>query len=130
MPSFQTFKDLSVTFKKHPVTDDLVQVKDKAAIVQSITSLLLTKKGERPFQPELGCDIQDILFEPLDYGSSALIKREIVSVLERYEPRISVDNIRCSVDFDGNGYEVELFYTIRGRDDAPVAVEFFLERTR
>ena len=54
MPSFEIFKDLSVTFKKHPVTDDLVTVKDKAAIVQSIQSLILTRKGERPFQPELG----------------------------------------------------------------------------
>ena len=64
MPTFQTFKDLSVTFKKHPVTDDLVQVKDKAAIVQAIQSILLTRKGERPFQPELGCDVQNMLFEP------------------------------------------------------------------
>ena len=61
MPTFQTFKDLSVTFKKHPVTDDLVTVKDKSAIIQSITGLLLTKKGERPFQPELGCDIQNCI---------------------------------------------------------------------
>jgi len=65
MSTFQTFKDLSVTFKKHPVTNDLVTVKDKAAIVQAITGLLLTRKGERPFQPELGCGIQNILFEPL-----------------------------------------------------------------
>ena len=68
MPTFQTFKDLSVTFKKHPVTDDLVAVKDKAAILQSITALLLTKKGERPFQPELGCDIQRVLFEQMDFA--------------------------------------------------------------
>jgi uncharacterized protein len=130
MPSFQTFKDLSVTFKKHPVTNDLVTVKDKAAIVQSITALLLTKKGERPFQPNLGCDIQNVLFEPLDYASGAVIRSEILEVLERYEPRINVNRIICSPDFINNGYEVELQYTIVGRNDAPVAVDFFLERTR
>jgi len=81
MPTFQTFKDLSVTFKKHPVTDDLVTVKDKSAIIQSITGLLLTKKGERPFQPELGCDLQTVLFEPLDYASAAMIKSEVLSSL-------------------------------------------------
>ena len=64
MPTFQTIKDLSVTFKKHPVTDDLVTVKDKSAIAQSITNLLMTRKGERPFQPELGSGLQDMLFEP------------------------------------------------------------------
>ena len=130
MPSFQTFKDLSVTFKKHPVTDDLVAVKDKAAIVQSITSLLLTRKGERPFQPDLGCDIQDILFEPLDFASAGTIKQEIRNTLSRYEPRAFVEQLRCEPDFENNGYNVELQYTITGRDDIPVAVEFILERTR
>ena len=130
MPSFQTFKDLSVTFKKHPVTDDLVAVKDKAAIVQSITSLLLTRKGERPFQPDLGCDIQDILFEPLDYASAGTIKQEIRNTLSRYEPRAFVEQLRCEPDFENNGYNVELQYTITGREDTPVAVEFILERTR
>ena len=130
MPTFQTFKDLSVTFKKHPVTDDLVSVKDKAAIVQAITGLLLTRKGERPFQPELGCDIQDLLFEPLDFASAGTIKQEIRETIIRYEPRISIDEILCEPDFDNNGYNVELKYTILGRDDRPVAVEFILERTR
>ena len=130
MPTFETFKDLSITFKKHPVSDDLVVVKDKAAIVQAITALLLTNKGERPFQPELGCDIQNILFEPLDYGSAGILRSEIADVLNRYEPRIRVNTINCVPDDMNNGYEVELSYTIVGRDDTPVAVEFFLERTR
>ena len=130
MTTFQTFKDLSVTFKKHPVTDDLVAVKDKAAIVQAIQSILLTRKGERPFQPELGCDIQNLLFEPLDYASAGSIKQEIKETIDRYEPRVSVTEIVCQPDFDNNGYNVQLQYTIVGRDDVPVGVEFILERTR
>ena len=130
MPTFQTFKDLSVTFKKHPVTDDLVAVKDKAAISQAIQNLLMTNKGERPFQPQLGSGLMDMLFEPLDYGSAALIKKEIRQTINRYEPRISTDRITCVIHFDNNGYNVELVYKIVGRDDKPVTVEFFLERTR
>ena len=130
MPSFQTFKDLSVTFKKHPVTDDLVTVKDKAAIVQAITALLLTKKGERLFQPELGTDLSKTLFEPLDYGTATIVKSTIKETLMRYEPRISVDDILCEPNFDSDGYSVEVYYTIVGRDDLPQSVEFFLERTR
>jgi uncharacterized protein len=130
MPTFQTFKDLSVTFKNHPVTDDLVTVKDKASIVQSITALLLTRKGERPFQPNLGCGIQNLLFEPLDYGSAGIIRSEITEVLAKYEPRVTVDSINCIPDDGNNGYNVELSYRIVGRNDIPVVVEFFLERTR
>jgi phage baseplate assembly protein W len=130
MPTFQTFKDLSVMFKKHPVTSDLVTVKDKAAILQSISNLLLTNKGERPFQPNLGSNIKRVLFEPMDYASAGLIKTEIRDILKIYEPRILVERIYCEPDFDNNAYQVEVQFKIVGREDAPVAVDFFLERTR
>ena len=131
MPTFQTFKDLSVTFKTHPVTDDLVCVKDKAAIVQAIQNLILTNKGERPFQPKLGCSVRELLFEPLDFGTAALIKAEIVETISIHEPRIQIDSIRCDPDFENNGFNVELSYQIIGRDDGrTVAVDFFLDRTR
>ena len=130
MPSFQTFKDLSITFKKHPVSDDLVQVKDKAAIFQSITALLLTNKGERPFKPDLGSGIRESLFEPLDYATGGLIRGQVIDCINRYEPRISLDNVIVEPDDLNNGYNVESFFTIVGRDDTPEAVEFFLERTR
>lgn len=130
MPDFQTFKDLSVTFKKHPVTDDLVTVKDKNAITQSIINLLLTQQGERAFQPRLGSSIYRTLFEPLDFGTAALIRGEVYGVLERYEPRILIVKLVVVPNFDSNGYDIELVYAIKGREDTPVAVEFFLERTR
>ena len=130
MSQFRTFKDLSVTFKKHPVTDDLITVKNKTAIAQSIKALLLTNPGERPFQPILGSGLRDVLFEPLDYGTAALIKKSIREVISTYEPRIRVQNIRTRLDSANNGYDVSLQYSIVGREDKAVGVEFFLERTR
>ncbi len=130
MPTFQTFKDLSVTFKSHPVTDDLIVVKDKAAIMQSITNLLLTNKGERLFQPQLGSGLQTALFEPMDFGTAAIIKNEVRECLGRYEPRISVNGVRCEIDYRNNGYEVEVDFTIVGRNDKPQSISIFLERTR
>lgn len=130
MPTTPTFKDLSVTFKKHPVTDDLVTVKDNAAISQSIVNLLLTNKGERPFQPNIGSGIYKTLFEPLDYGTAGIIRSAVIDVLEKYEPRISITEISVEPDFDNNSYSVQLTYSIRGRDDRPVSVQIFLERTR
>lgn len=132
MSAMPTFKDLNVTFKKHPVTGDLITAKGNAAIQQSIITLLLTNKGERLFQPDLGCSIKKTLFEPLDYGTAGMIKSEIVETLQTYEPRIHVDlnGVRAEPDFDQNGYNIELIYSIRGRKDQPVSIEFFLERTR
>ena len=53
-----SFKDVNITFKKHPVTNDVVVSKDASAIKQAIVNLLLTNKGERPFNPEYGSDIR------------------------------------------------------------------------
>ena len=130
MPTFQTFKDLSVTFKPHPVTDDLIVVKDMAAITQSISNLLLTNKGERPFQPNIGSGLQTALFEPMDFGTAAIIKNEIRECLGKYEPRIFVKEIRADIDFQNNGYDVEVLFYMVGRDDKPQAISIFLERTR
>lgn len=129
MPSFQTYKDLSVTFKKHPVTNDLVTVKDQAAISQSIAALLQTDRGERLFQPQLGSDLRQMLFQPLDFGSAALIKSKIADCIGKYETRVAINDIRCTPDFNNNGYDVELFYTILG-DGRRVGTTFFLDRTR
>ena len=130
MPEVSKFKDLSITFKNHPVTNDLVTVKDNSAVAQSIKGLLLTRRGERPFQPDLGSGLHNLLFEPMDYGSAALIKKEISDTLNRYEPRVSITRLYCFPDYGNNGYEVELEYVILDREDKPVALEIFLERTR
>ena len=130
MPEVSNLQRFEYYIQKHPVTDDLVTVKDKSAVAQSIKGLLLTRRGERPFQPDLGSGLQDLLFEPMDYGSAALIKKEIRETLNRFEPRISITKLMCYPDLMNNGYEVELEYKIIGREDRAVALDIFLERTR
>ena len=130
MATSLSFKDLNITFKKHPVTDDVVVSRDASAIKQAIVNLLLTNKGERLMNPNYGSDIRRYLFEPLDYGTSYLIKGNIESTISKFEPRISVLRISCKPNYDDNGFDVEMTYRIQGTDDLPVAVDFFLSRTR
>ena len=130
MPQQATFKDLSVVFKKHPVTDDLVTVKDKVAIAQSISNLLQTNNGERPFNPDLGSGLREILFEQADWGTAAIISGRVKECLIKFEPRIVVLSCNASPDFDNNGFDVEIEYEILGRDDGRIVADVFLERTR
>ena len=130
MPQQSTFKDLSVVFKKHPVTDDLVTVKDKVAIAQSISNLLQTNTGERPFNPDLGSGLREILFEQADWGTAAIISGRVKECLIKFEPRIVVLSCNASPDFDNNGFDVEIEYEILGRDDGRIVADVFLERTR
>ena len=130
MATTLSFKDINITFKKHPVTDDLVVSRDASAIKQAIVNLLLTNKGEKLMNPEYGSNIRSYLFEPLDYGTAAEIKGNIKYTIDRWEPRINILNLNATPNFDDNGFDVDMTYEIRGTDDPPVTVDFFLARTR
>lgn len=125
-----TFKDLNITFKPHPITGDLIVTKDEAAIKQAVVNLLLTNKGERFFNANLGSSVSSLLFEPLDYGTAGMVSAEIENTLRLYEPRINVLSVDTIPNFDDNGFDVELVFEIIGREDLPLNVTFFLERTR
>jgi phage baseplate assembly protein W len=125
-----TFKDLNITFKPHPITGDLIVTKDEAAIKQAVVNLLLTNKGERFFNANLGSSISELLFEPLDFGTAAMVSAEVQNTLTFYEPRIKVLSVNAVPDFEQNGFDIELFFEIIGREDFPINVNFFLERTR
>lgn len=130
MSNFKSFKDLSITFKPHPVTGDLIVVKDEADVKQSIVNLLLINKGERFFNSDIGSSITELLFEALDYGTASLVQSYITDTLNKYEPRIRILSLTTSPNFDDNGFDVDLEFEIDGREDFPVNVSFFLERTR
>mgnify|MGYP001308953404 FL=1 len=125
-----SYKDINITFKKHPVTDDLVVSKDASAIKQAIVNLLLTNKGERLMNPTYGSDIRSYLFEPMDYGTANQIKNNIRDTIEIFEPRIRVLQISATPNFDDNGFDITMTYNVIGTDTPPVTVDFFLSRTR
>ena len=125
-----SYRDINITFKKHPVTDDLVVSKDASAIKQAIVNLLLTNKGERLMNPTYGSDIRSYLFEPMDYGTANQIKNNIRDTIEIFEPRIRVRQISATPNFDDNGFDITMTYNVVGTDTPPVTVDFFLSRTR
>ena len=130
MAATLSFKDINITFKKHPVTNDLVVSRDASAIKQAIVNLLLTNRGERVFQPDYGSNIRSQLFEPLDYATAASIKSSILYTIAKFEPRILVESLDCRPVYSDNGFNCEMTYSIKGADVPPANVEFFLARTR
>ena len=121
-----SYRDINITFKKHPVTDDLVVSKDASAIKQAIVNLLLTNKGERLMNPTYGSDIRSYLFEPMDFGTANQIKNNIRDTIETFEPRIRVLQISATPNFDDNGFDITMTYSVIGTDTPPVTVDFFL----
>jgi phage baseplate assembly protein W len=123
------WQDLDLNFAIHPVRKDINKHKGELAVINSIKNLISTNHYEVPFQPELGCSVRKLLFEPLDMVTATLIEREIIETINNFEPRASVTKVFIKPDFDNNGFQVELLFQIINRTD-PVAIKFFLERVR
>jgi len=125
-----SFRDVNISFKKHPVTDDVVVAKDAAAIKQAIGNLLLTNRGERMFRPDYGSDLRRFLFEPMSPITAGQITQSVRYTISTFEPRVQLLTTETNPNYDDNGFDVEITYKILGSDIPPVAVEFFLSRTR
>ena len=132
MSTFQAFKDVSVTFGKHPNTDDVLVTKDENAIKIALQNLVMTRRGERPFQPLIGSRIPELLFDILDFATAATISDEIYTLVDRYERRVRLVDVVTTPNFDSNAYEIQIEYEIIGRelDSGPLTTELLLERTR
>ena len=120
------FKDLAISFDDTPNTNDFATVTNENAIKQSVRNLILTTFGERPFQPKTGSRVKSMLFENFDVFMIEGLTDEIRNTLKRLEPRVAVNDVRCSVD-DTNELAVEIDYTIIG-EQLVYTVDFLLEK--
>ena len=132
MPKAVNFKDVSISLGMNPVTEDVLVTTDEAAVKRALYNIIMTRKGERFFKPDLGSNIANLLFEPLDAATASLIKEEIEYVIIKYGPREGLLRIDVDANYERNGFEVAIAFEIVGieTDVAVREVDFFLERTR
>ena len=110
----KAFKDINLSFKRHPVTNDVVTINDEDAIKRSVKNIIFTILGEKPFEPDFGSVINDSLFELNTSLNQVRISDEIIQSLNSYEPRI--DNIDVTVEIypDSNELNCTVQYDIVG----------------
>ena len=124
------FKDISATFQINPVNDDLIALKNENAIARSVRNLILTVPGEKPFEPDIGSRVTDMLFENMDQITANAIRSEIKNTLVNNEPRISLKEVLVEPNFDDNEYNVTTNYIIVGIDADIQQLSFALVSTR
>ena len=123
------YSDFDLSFIKHPNTKDVTILRDIDAVKQSVKNLVLTAQGERPFNPLLGSDIRQLLFEPVDDFTAFDIEEQIRLTLQNHEPRVNVLGIDVSPEEDNNRFRVSIdFQMITNLDTG--SVSFYLERIR
>ena len=126
----KSFKDISASFQINPLNRDLIGLKNGNAIARSIRNLIMTVPGERPFNPVLGSQVTNLLFENLDKLTASSIKSEIINTISNFEPRVRLNEVIVKAQPDNNQFDVQIQYYIIGIDVPLQQLSFALEPTR
>ena len=122
----RAFKDINLSFKRHPVTNDLVAIKNEDAIKRSVKNIIFTILGEKPFSPNFGSFISESLFELSTTYDSIALEDEIQSVLYQFEPRIDNISVTVSIVPDSNEMNATVQYDIVGIPSPSQIVDILL----
>ena len=91
---------------------DLITIKNETAIARSIRNLIFTIPGEKPFEPNIGSRVTDLLFENLDVLTASSIQTEIESTIVNYEPRVELVQVRVTPNYDNNEFDCYIKYIL------------------
>ncbi len=126
----QGFKDVSMSFKSNPLTNDLIALKNENAIARSVRNIVFTLPGEKFFNENFGSRISKLLFENMDDLTASSIKDEIERSIRNNEPRVRLRSVKTLPNFENNEFDVTITYDIIGADVPAQQLEFVLQPTR
>jgi len=111
----RTFTDLDAAFTLNPRTRDVAAKYDDNAIRGALRNLIHTHHYERPFAPDLGCQIHNLLFENSDPFTLIVAERTIRDTIGKYERRVEVLEVSVTAG-EGNDLYISIVYKIRNTD--------------
>jgi phage baseplate assembly protein W len=126
----RSFKDISLSFARHPVTNDVIALKNEDAIKKSVINLVRTRLGERFFNDLLGTSVENSMFELQNSGIGSFLQEEITSLLNNFEPRIKLRTVFVDEPADTNDLNINVSYDIVGLPFPTQNIEFILQPTR
>tara|TARA_B110000977_G_C10999207_1_gene463121 strand:- start:316 stop:657 length:342 start_codon:yes stop_codon:yes gene_type:complete len=95
-----------------PGRNDLSRKINENAVKESIRNIVLTNKGERLFQPTIGCNISASLFENLDANTILILKDNIKTAIRTYEPRCNLKDVEIVADLDTNNLQATVLFSV------------------
>jgi phage baseplate assembly protein W len=111
------------------VNADLLKLSDEQSVKESIKNLIMTNRGERLFQPDVGCDIRNLLFENFTPDRLIIAKELIRTTLKNYESRAGVIGIDVISGIDNNDISITITFNIINREE-PIVLTLTLDRVR
>ena len=124
------YRDLDLFFGRKPVSGDVNTLTDVANIKRAVRNLILTNVYEKPFHPEIGSGVRDMLFENMTPITANILARKVEDVIENFEPRVKLIGVRAQPDLDRNAYEVTISFYVINTPTELVDLTVMLERLR
>jgi phage baseplate assembly protein W len=124
------FKDISLSFTRNPVTNDIMTLFNDDAIKKSVVNLVRTRVGEKFFNSLIGTNVENSIFELQSATLARSLEEEIETLLNNFEPRISLSSVKITYPEESNELNVTLSYDIIGLPIPTQTVEFLLQPTR
>lgn len=123
------YTDFDFNFIANPNNGDVSKKVDTESVKQSVRNLILTNRGERPFQPFLGSNVRGLLFELGDPFTALELQKEITNTIENFEPRVELIDVRVTDELDNNRFKIQIYFAIvsTGQQEN---VDFYLERIK
>ena len=128
--SVKQYSDLDLFFSKKKVSKDISKVNDIQAVKRSVRNLILLNHYEKPFHPEIGSGVRDVLFENMTPTTSHILTRKIEMVIENFEPRARLISVSAFPNLDRNEYECTISFYVVNTPTELVDLTVFLERLR
>ena len=124
------YRDLDLFFSRKNGTNDIEKITDVEAVKKSVRNLVLTNFYEKPFHPEIGSGIRDMLFENMTPITAVVLARKVEDVIENFEPRARLIGVRALPNLDRNEYEVTIEFFVVNTPTELVDMTVFLEVLR
>ena len=128
--SSQVYSDIDLFFGPKIGSKDISKLTDFTAVKRSVRNLVLTNFYEKPFHPEIGSGVRDILFEPMTPLTAHVLTRKIEEVIENFEPRAILVGVRATPNLDNNAYNVAIEFYVVNAPTELVNMQILLERLR
>jgi phage baseplate assembly protein W len=123
------FSDFDFNFTQLPGTLDVAKKNNAEAIKQSIRNIILTNNFERPFDPNFGSQVSQLLFNNWTPLSKISLQRVIEDAIRNYEPRVILDEVIVNDRSQNNAIDITINFTIRNVN-SPATMTITLEKIR
>lgn len=124
------FRDISLSFARNPVTNDILSLTDADAIKKSVVNLVRTRIGERFFNSLIGTNVEDSIFELQSVPLARSLQIDIENLIKNFEPRVKLISVDVNYPNYSNELNIVISYNVVGLSIPAQTLDFVLQPTR